>query len=115
MSSLGQMVAGVAHEINNPVNFIHGNITPASQYAEDLLNLLELYQKHYPNPPEHIQSEIETIALEFLKQAFIKILDSMKNNTLPTLYVLKILRSSLNVDNLQKGKRYTLPGSTTTK
>ena len=58
MSSLGQMVAGVAHEINNPVNFIHGNVTPAFQYAEDLLNLLELYQQHYPNPPENIQEEI---------------------------------------------------------
>ncbi|HEY9908883.1 MAG TPA: PAS domain S-box protein, partial [Thermosynechococcaceae cyanobacterium] len=50
MSSLGQLVAGVAHEINNPVNFIFGNLNHANDYTQDLLNLVELYQKHYPNP-----------------------------------------------------------------
>jgi C4-dicarboxylate-specific signal transduction histidine kinase len=50
MSSLGQMVAGIAHEINNPINFIHGNITHASAYAQDLLDLIAIYQQEYPNP-----------------------------------------------------------------
>ena len=78
MSSLGQMVAGVAHEINNPVSFIYGNITHANEYARDLIELLELYGKHYSKPPEEIQNKIATIELEFLKQDFTKLLDSMK-------------------------------------
>ncbi|MDY6902511.1 MAG: PAS domain S-box protein [Cyanobacteriota bacterium] len=101
MSSLGQMVAGVAHEINNPVNFIHGNLTPASQYAEDLLKLLELYQQHYPNPPEHIQEEIETIELEFLKQDFIKILNSMKQGTQRIREIVLSLRNFSRLDEAQ--------------
>jgi C4-dicarboxylate-specific signal transduction histidine kinase len=48
MSSLGQMVAGIAHEINNPVSFIYGNLTPARHYCQDLLSLVELYQQTYP-------------------------------------------------------------------
>nr|WP_308189924.1 histidine kinase dimerization/phospho-acceptor domain-containing protein [Nostoc sp. XA010] len=50
MSSLGQLVAGVAHEINNPVNFIHGNLTYANEYFQEILTLLHLYQQYYPNP-----------------------------------------------------------------
>ncbi len=101
MSSLGQMVAGVAHEINNPVNFIHGNVTPASQYAQDVLNLLELYQQHYPNPPLHIQEEIETVELEFLKQDFIKILDSMKQGTQRIREIVLSLRNFSRLDEAQ--------------
>lgn len=101
MSSLGQMVAGVAHEINNPVNFIHGNLTPASQYAQDVLNLLELYQQHYPNPPEEILEVIETIDLEFLKQDFIKILDSMKQGTQRIREIVLSLRNFSRLDEAQ--------------
>jgi signal transduction histidine kinase len=72
MSSLGQLVAGVAHEINNPVNFVCGNLIPASQYAEDLLNLLELYGKYYPQPVPEIQQEVEAIDLDFLIEDFPK-------------------------------------------
>ncbi|MCU0542721.1 MAG: AAA family ATPase [Oscillatoriaceae cyanobacterium Prado104] len=78
MSSLGQMVAGVAHEINNPVSFIYGNLTPASEYVQDLLKLIELYQQHYPAPVEEIAEEIEAIELEFLIEDLQKLLDSMK-------------------------------------
>ncbi len=101
MSSLGQMVAGVAHEINNPVNFIHGNLTPATQYALDLLNLLELYQQHYPNPPEDIQDEIEAVELEFLKEDFIKILDSMKQGTQRIREIVLSLRNFSRLDEAQ--------------
>lgn len=101
MSSLGQMVAGVAHEINNPVNFIHGNITPATQYALDLLKVLELYQQHYPNPPEDIQEEIETVELEFLKEDFIKMLNSMKQGTQRIREIVLSLRNFSRLDEAQ--------------
>ena len=64
MSSLGQLVAGIAHEINNPVNFIHGNIAYVREYAESLLNLLDLYQQHYPNPAAEIQDLVQRLQKE---------------------------------------------------
>ncbi|HBY80616.1 MAG TPA: diguanylate cyclase, partial [Cyanobacteria bacterium UBA11148] len=67
-----------AHEINNPVNFIYGNLIHADEYAQDLLNLLQLYQEHYPNPKPEIESEIQAIDLEFLMEDLPKLLDSMK-------------------------------------
>ena len=78
MSSLGQMVAGIAHEINNPVNFIGGNIDYANQYIEDLADLVTLYQEYYPNPPDAILERIEDIELEFLREDLPKTLSSMK-------------------------------------
>ncbi|NEQ45178.1 MAG: HAMP domain-containing histidine kinase [Leptolyngbya sp. SIOISBB] len=78
MSSLGQLVAGVAHEINNPVSFIHGNIGHTRNYIEDLLGLVVMYERHYPQPETAIQAEAKAIDLEFIRDDLPKTLNSMQ-------------------------------------
>ncbi|MEM6500808.1 MAG: PAS domain S-box protein [Cyanobacteria bacterium P01_C01_bin.89] len=78
MSSLGQLVAGIAHEINNPVNFIYGNLDHARTYAKDLLTLLELYQGCIPEAPAEIQEFAEDVDLEFLVEDLPQMLKSMQ-------------------------------------
>ncbi|MBD2537473.1 PAS domain S-box protein [Coleofasciculus sp. FACHB-SPT36] len=78
MSSLGQLVAGIAHEINNPVNFLSGNLTYVYDYTCDLLRLLKLYQTHSSIPAPEIQSEIQDIDIDFLAEDLPKILSSLK-------------------------------------
>lgn len=78
MSSLGQLMAGIAHEINNPVNFIHGNINYANQYVRDLLTLLDAYQTAYPETPHDIQTLEKDIDVDFVATDLPKLLQSMK-------------------------------------
>ena len=78
MSALGQMVAGIAHEINNPVNFICGNLNYVRDYVEDILKVLDLYQQHYPEPAPEIASAVEAADLEFIKEDLLKMLNSMR-------------------------------------
>ncbi len=81
MSTLGQLVAGVAHEINNPLTFISANINYAQSYTQDLLDILELYQKYHPLPEKEIEQKIEDIELDYLVQDLPKILKSMNLGT----------------------------------
>ncbi|AFY55611.1 PAS domain S-box [Rivularia sp. PCC 7116] len=101
MSSLGQMVAGVAHEINNPVNFIHGNIVPACEYVQDLLRLIELYQKHYPEPNIEIIEGFENIEFDFIKEDLSKILHSMEEGTSRIKEIVLSLRNFSRLDEAE--------------
>lgn len=78
MLSLGRMVAGVAHEINNPINFIFGNLTYVRQYFQNLMRLIELYQQTYPNPTPEIQDLSEEIELGFLGKDWLNLTNSME-------------------------------------
>ncbi|MEG4421484.1 ATP-binding protein [Microcoleus sp. LAD1_D5] len=78
MATLGRMLAGVAHEVNNPINFIYANIDPARHYVEDILDLLKTYETEIPNPPAAVIAKGEEIDIDFLKEDLSKIFDSMQ-------------------------------------
>ena len=101
MSSLGQMVAGVAHEINNPTSFIYSNIEPAEEYIQTLLNLIRLYQQTYPNPGSEIQEEIESAELEFLMADLPKLLNSIKMGAKRIKKIVLELRNFSRMDEAE--------------
>ena len=93
MSGLGQMVAGVAHEINNPISFIHGNLEHTKTYCQELMELCQLYQLHAINPHPEIQEKLEAIDLDFLIEDFPKLLGSMKLGTERIKQIVTSLRT----------------------
>ena len=107
MASLGQLVAGIAHEINNPVSFIYSNIDPLSEYIHDLLDLLELYQQEYPQPHPTIEEEIEAIELDFLIEDLPKLLESIKSGADRIRKIVISLRNFSRLDEAAK-KRVNL-------
>jgi PAS domain S-box-containing protein len=101
MSSLGQLVAGIAHEINNPVNFIHANLTHADEYTQDLLELLQLYQQHYPDSVTEIQDLIAAIDLDFVQEDLPRLLSSMKVGTQRISEIVLSLRNFSRLDEAE--------------
>ncbi|MEH2034718.1 MAG: response regulator [Nostoc sp.] len=102
MSALGQLVAGVAHEINNPVGFIHGNLGHASVYFQDMINLIDLYQQHYPNPVPEIQEEITAIDLKYMLSDLPNLISSMKEGVQRIRNISTSLRTFSRADSDRK-------------
>ncbi len=98
MSSLGQMVAGIAHEINNPVNFIQGNLIHTNNYTQELLELIHLYQQHYPQPEPEIQAKMEDIEIEFISEDLPKVLSSMEMGAERISQIVLSLRNFSRLD-----------------
>ncbi|MHC5613166.1 MAG: hybrid sensor histidine kinase/response regulator [Nostoc sp.] len=102
MSALGQLVAGVAHEINNPVGFIHGNLGHASVYFQDMIKLIDLYQQHYPNPVPEIQEQIAAIDLKYMLSDLPNLISSMQEGVQRIGNISTSLRTFSRLDSDRK-------------
>jgi len=101
MSSLGQLVSAVAYEVTNPINFIYGNLTYANEYSEKLINLLQLYEQHYPSPSPELQAEIEAAEVEFIAEDLPKLLGSMKVGANRIREIVQSLRNFSRIDEAE--------------
>ncbi|MEZ2302133.1 MAG: PAS domain S-box protein [Microcoleus sp.] len=101
MSSLGLLIAGVAHEINNPISFISCNLGHLKNYTQDLLHILELYQQQYPEPAAEIQAEAEAIELDFIAEDLPQILSSMNVGVERISQIVQSLRNFSRNDNAE--------------
>jgi PAS domain S-box-containing protein len=102
LSSLGQMLAGIAHEINNPTSFIYGNIQPAIDYAQDLLELIDLYRRYYPEPAEEICEQLDAKDANFIAEDFPKLLTSMKEGAERISRIVMSLRNFSRFDEKER-------------
>jgi len=102
MSALGQLVAGVAHEINNPVGFIHGNLGHASVYFQEMIKLIDLYQLHYPNPVPEIQEQIAAIDLKYMLSDLPNLISSMQEGVQRIRNISTSLRTFSRSDSDRK-------------
>ena len=98
MSSLGQLVSAVAYEVTNPINFIHGNLSYANEYSQKMIDLLQLYEQHYPSPSPEIQAQIEAVELEFIVEDLPKLLGSMKVGANRIREIVQSLRNFSRID-----------------
>ncbi|MBO3460232.1 trifunctional serine/threonine-protein kinase/ATP-binding protein/sensor histidine kinase [Aetokthonos hydrillicola Thurmond2011] len=115
MSSLGQMVAGIAHEINNPITFIYGNITCLREYFQELLDGITLYQRQYPQPTTEIEAYLKSTDLDYLRKDLPKVLDSIKQGSQRIQDIVLSLRNFARLDeadikpvNIHEGIENTL-------
>ena len=98
MSSLGQLVSAVAYEVTNPINFIHGNLIYANEYSQKMIDLLQLYEQHYPSASPEIQAQIEAVELEFIVEDLPKLLGSMKVGANRIREIVQSLRNFSRID-----------------
>lgn len=102
MSFLGQLMAGITHEINNPISFIDGNLKYAHDYVIEIINLINLYQKNYPNPVPEITEKIEEVELDYIMEDLLNLIVSMKEGTKRIAEINQSMRAFSRSDTQNK-------------